>query len=126
MPYVARGNSGNIIAVFKSENDCAQEEVAPEDSELQAFLGQQRKEQAEPASAPADSRSKLYHALRQSDADFIRVLDDLIALLMNKGAIVFTDLPTEAQRKLMVRRRLRDRARDLAGLVAETEEIRLS
>ena len=71
-------------------------------------------------------RSKLDRALRQSDADFIRVLDDLVYLLINKGMIVFTDLPTEARNKLMFRRRLRDRARDLSGLVGEAEEIRLS
>jgi hypothetical protein len=37
--------------------------------------------------------------------------------------IVFTDLPADAQRKLMVRRRLRDRARNLANLVGEGEDL---
>jgi hypothetical protein len=46
--------------------------------------------------------------------------------MLNKGMIVFTDLPKEARNKLMIRRRLRDRARDLGGLVGEAEEIRLS
>lgn len=127
MPYVARGNSGAIIAVFKEENECAREQVSPENSELQAFLGQNKKSEA-----PRDrrdgsaSRSKLHQALRQSDADFVRVLDDLVYLLINKGVIVFTDLPREARTKLMLRRRLRDRARDLGGLVGDAEEIRLS
>ena len=40
MPYIARGKSGAIIAVFKQENECAGEFVSPEDRELQAFLGQ--------------------------------------------------------------------------------------
>ena len=130
MPYVARGNSGAIIAVFKEENECAREQVSPENSELQAFLGQNKT-----SATPRDGRdgrdgsagrSKLHQALRQSDADFVRVLDDLVYLLINKGVIVFTDLPREARTKLMLRRRLRDRARDLGGLVGDAEEIRLS
>jgi hypothetical protein len=124
MPYVARGGSGAIIAVFKEENECARERVSPENHELQAFLGQTRRAQKSREGAPGNS--KLHGALRQSDADFIRVLDDLIYLMLNKGMIVFTDLPKEARNKLMVRRRLRDRARTLAGLVGEAEEIKLS
>ena len=53
-------------------------------------------------------------------------MDDLISILLNKGMIVFTDLPKDARQKLMVRRRLRDRARDLGGLIGEAEKIRLS
>ncbi len=124
MPYIARGNSGAIIAVFKEENECAREHVRPENRELQAYLGQNRL--FDKARERTSGRSKLHQALRQSDADFVRVLDDLISLLLNKGTIVFTDLPTEARQKLMVRRRLRDRARDLGGLIGEAEEIRLS
>ncbi len=124
MPYIARGNSSAIIAVFKEENECAHEHVHPENRELQAFLGQTKL--ADKARERTSGRSKLHQALRQSDADFVRVLDDLVYLLLNKGMIVFTDLPTEARQKLMVRRRLRDRARDLSGLVSEAEEIRLS
>ncbi len=124
MPYIARGNSGAILAVFKEENECAREHVNPENRELQVFLGQNRL--ADKAREHSTGRSKLHRALRQSDADFVRVLDDLVYLLLNKGTIVFTDLPTEARQKLMVRRRLRDRARDLGGLVGEAEEIRLS
>ncbi len=124
MPYIARGNSGAIIAVFKDENECAREHISPENRELQAFLGQNRL--ADKARERTSGRSKLHQALRQSDADFVRVLDDLVYLLLNKGMIMFTDLPTEARQKLMIRRRLRDRARDLSGLVSEAEEIRLS
>lgn len=124
MPYIARGKSGAIIAVFKQENECAREHVRPEDRELQAFLGQ--KMLADKARERATGRSKLHQALRQSDADLVRVLDDLITVLLNKGMIVFTDLPADARQKLMNRRRLRDRARDLRGLVGEAEEIRLS
>ena len=76
--------------------------------------------------AAAVGRSRMRQQLRHSDLEFIRVLDDLITALLNKGMIVFTDLPPKAQRKLMLRRCLRDRARELGGLVGDSEEIRLS
>ena len=124
MPYVARNKRGTIIAVFKEENDCARENVSPEDQELQLFLGQNSL--ADKARQRVSGRSRLHQALRQSDADFVRVLDDLITVLLNKGTIVYTDLPAEAQQNLTIRRRLRDRARDLGNLVGESEEIKLS
>ena len=124
MPYVARNKHGSIIAVFKEENDCARESVSPENRELQLFLGQNSL--ADKARERVSGRSRLHQALRQSDADFVRVLDDLITVLLNKGTIVYTDLPAEAQQKLAIRRRLRDRARDLGNLVGESEEIELS
>ena len=44
-------------------------------------------------------------------------LDDLLSVLLNKGIVLVTDLPKEAQRKLMQRRHLRRTAGDLGGLV---------
>ena len=124
MPYVARNKNGAIIAVFKAENECAREHVSPEDHELRLFLGQNSL--ADKARDRVIGRSRLHQALQHSDADFVRVLDDLITVMLNKGMIVFTDLPLEARQKLMLRRRLRDKARDLAGLVGEGEEVKLS
>lgn len=124
MPYIARNRSGAIIAVFKDQNDCARENVTPEDRELRAFLGQTRL--VDKARERAAGRSKAHHALRESDADFVRVLDDLITVLLNKGMIVFTDLPTDSRQKLMIRRRLRERRHDLEGLVGDGEEIQVS
>ena len=121
MPYVARNKTGAIIAVFKDKNDCAHESLSPEDRELRTFLGQNSL--VDKARDRMIGRTSFQQALRQSDADFVRVLDDLITVLLNKGMIVFTDLPADAQRKLMVRRRLRDRARNLANLVGEGEDL---
>jgi hypothetical protein len=111
MPYVARDKSGTIIAVFKDENGCAQESVSPYDRELQSFLGQDGP--AEQARKRAVDRMKLQQALKQSDAEFVRVLDDLVRVLLDKKLILFTDLPIEAQRKLMGRQRFRGDAREL-------------
>ena len=124
MPYVARGRDGAILAVFKAANDCAHEELKPDDRELRAFLGL-------PMSVPKTRPQILvdsarHHQLRRTDLEFVRVLDDLLSALLNKGTILVTDLPTEARRKLMLRRSLRRNANDSGGFVAEADELNLS
>ena len=45
--------------------------------------------------------------LSNSDADMARVLEDLIALLISRGLIQFTELPKSAQDKLLQRKQTR-------------------
>ena len=45
--------------------------------------------------------------LKQSDTELVRVLEDLIDVLINRGVFQFTDLPKAAQVKLMARRQTR-------------------
>lgn len=47
------------------------------------------------------------------DADFIRVLEDLIDALIANGTLRLTDLPLEAQRKLNARKTRRARLQDM-------------
>jgi hypothetical protein len=48
------------------------------------------------------------------DADFVRVLEDLIDVLIAKGVLRMTDLPVQAQQKLNQRKQRRARlAEDL-------------
>jgi hypothetical protein len=44
------------------------------------------------------------------DADFVRVLEDVIDTLIARNVINITDLPVEAQAKLFARKSFRDRA----------------
>jgi len=46
-------------------------------------------------------------ALSRSDTSLVRVLEDLIDVLINRGVIQFTDLPEAAQAKLLERREAR-------------------
>jgi len=46
-------------------------------------------------------------ALNQSDPGLVRVIEDLIDVLINRGVIQFTDLPEAAQTKLLERRETR-------------------
>ena len=63
------------------------------------------------ASDPADT-DVLVHSLTQSDLALVRVLEDLIDTLIEKGLIQFTDLPPAAQAKLLSRRETRAALKD--------------
>lgn len=52
------------------------------------------------------------HRLSEMDADFIRVLDDLIEALLANGTVRLTDLPVHAQSKLNQRKQVRQRLRE--------------
>lgn len=93
MTYIRRNEKGDIIAA--SEEPLAGfVDASDDDTELQAFL-------AAMTADHADSR------LRESDSSLIRVIEDLVDLLTTKGIIRFTDLPEQAQNKLVLRKSLR-------------------
>lgn len=77
------------------------------DPEIQSFFK---------ASAPAPS-------FDASDADFVRVLEDLIDALILKNVIHQTDLPAPAQQKLMLRKGLRNRIQGALNLLGSDDRI---
>jgi len=93
MMYIKRNESGEVVA-FSEEQLAGFVEVPSDDAGLQSFL-------ASTATDCVDSR------FRESDSSLIRVIEDLVDLLTTKGIIRFTDLPSEAQDKLMLRKSLR-------------------
>ena len=103
MPYVRRNAEGAIVALLAEPAADAQEMLPSSHLEVLAFLG-------------LGSEAATFGAL---DADFVRVTEDLIYTLMQKGLLQFTDLPIEAQRKLEARESFRslrvDGALDLLG-----------
>ena len=56
-----------------------------------------------------ESKEQLINALEQSDAELARITEDLISVLVQKGTILFTDLPEAVQAKLLSREALRDK-----------------
>lgn len=94
MPYVRRDAGGNITLVTRAAEPGAEEWLAPDDPQMRAFLG---------AGQESDEG---FTAL---DADFIRVLEDLLDTLIDKGVIRLTDLPQNAQQKLLARKSYRGR-----------------
>ncbi|HLT98178.1 MAG TPA: hypothetical protein VKZ70_00375 [Burkholderiaceae bacterium] len=61
--------------------------------------------------------------LAQLDIEFIRVLEDLINVLVDKGVINLTDLPPEALDKLSRRKRVRRRLKDALNLLQDDDDV---
>lgn len=94
MPYVMRNATGRIIAVLSEEVEGA-EMVSANDPELGVFLQTDSPEH------------RAQRELMDSDLGLIRVIEDLIDILIERGAIMFTDFPEPVQRKLLSRRGMR-------------------
>ncbi|SBR50302.1 MULTISPECIES: tryptophan synthase subunit beta like protein [unclassified Halomonas] len=103
--YVNRDSQGEIAQVSRTANEHCQEFVSADSAELLRFLNVEDQEA---------------ERLRQSDLEFVRVLEDVITLLMDKGIIRFTDLPEKAQEKLLDRQSLRKRVNDV-GLISDDD-----
>lgn len=61
--------------------------------------------------------------LSRMDAEFIRVLEDLIDVLVAKGVINLTDLPPQALAKLSQRRSARRRLRGALDLIQDDDGV---
>lgn len=99
MPFVQRDALGQICALHLASSDVATEQLPADHPEVTAFLA------AAAPGAPAPTPGE-FAAL---DADLIRVLEDLVDVLIQRGVIRVTDLPQEAQSKLFTRKHFRDR-----------------
>ena len=61
--------------------------------------------------------------LSELDADFVRVLEDLIDALLDKGVLRVTDLPPEAMAKLHARKSARQRLRNSLDLIEDSDDL---
>ena len=93
MPYIKRDAQGTIVAVSQEVSDGFDELIELELEELNSFLAQWHSEKS---------------GLIEADAGFIRVLEDVIDVLIDKNIIRFTDLPEAARQKMQQRQRLRE------------------
>lgn len=105
--YVNRDEEGNIAQVCKEPTPDCKEYLMPGSAELVAFF------------AAEDEAAKL----RESDMEFVRVLEDVITLLMDKGILRFTDLPEKAQEKLLDRQTLRKRVNDVGLMDDDNSDV---
>ncbi|MGY4879297.1 tryptophan synthase subunit beta like protein [Vreelandella aquamarina] len=103
--YVKRDAKGEVVQVSKEATEQCKEYLTPGASELVAFFKAEQDEAAK---------------LRESDMEFVRVLEDVITLLMDKGILRFTDLPEKAQEKLLDRQSLRTRV-NAVGLMDDDD-----
>ena len=106
MPFIRRNAQGTVDSLHRRDEGGA--EFLPDDHpDVRAFLG---------ATPPAGD------AFASLDADFIRVIEDVIDTLISKNVINITDLPLEAQTKLFGRKGYRERAsKDALKLFGDDE-----
>lgn len=109
MLYVERNERGDIVAVSRDNKGSTLERKETVDEEILAFL-------REHASADSSLRT-----LVELDLKTIRIIDDLVELLIRKHLIMFSELPAEAQEKLIARKRLRAFIHDSTSILDDTE-----
>jgi hypothetical protein len=97
MLYVERANDGEIIALHNNPGKSDSEQKSLVDEEVVNFLKN---------STNQDSWKQL---LLLTDSGTIRILEDLIDLLIRKNIISFTELPEQAQERIMERKWLREK-----------------
>lgn len=128
MIYVKRDERGAVVALSQvPEPDGvgpgqAWEEARDDDADVLAFARGLNQGRDAAAGAAADGVSGVgfatakncAHGVSASDAALIRVLEDLIDVLIERGLIRFTDLPPPAQEKLVQRRHWRAEMRKLS------------
>lgn len=106
MFHISRSADGKLLSVSRQEFP-GSEEIDETNAEIQSFFG-------------ADGRAPEFDA---ADADFVRVIEDLIDTLIAKNIIRHTDLPAAAQKKLLLRRGLRNRVKGALNLLGSDDRI---
>lgn len=104
MPFVQRDAAGQITAIFTEPGPGHEESLPPGHPELISVAGCD------------DDFSRL-------DADLIRVIEDVVDVLIDRGLLRLTDLPPQAQRKLLTRKGARARLRQGLDLIAPNDVI---
>jgi len=112
MPFIRRDAQGAIDSLHRGPAEGA--EFLPDDHpDVRAFL-------AAPPGAAGDHGERF----AELDADFVRVIEDVIDTLISKNVINITDLPVEAQTKLFSRKSFRERAsRDALKLFGDNDTV---
>ncbi len=111
MPYVRRDDHGNIIELRRDPVDDQDQYVAVSDPGVLTFLFDHGSE---------DSAREF---LAVSDTELSRVLEDLVAVLIERELIRLTDLPPDAQRKLNLRARARTAMHDDRPFSLDEDEL---
>ncbi|MGY4531321.1 hypothetical protein ACVW0Y_000424 [Pseudomonas sp. TE3786] len=108
MLYIQRNEFGELTRVEAAAFEGATGTLPADDHDVQAWYANHTVE------------SNLLQ-LKQSDLEMIRVIDDLISVLMNKGVLRITDLPPAAQGKLLSRNQSREALGGLHRLINDDD-----
>lgn len=114
MPYVSRDASGLITGIFLRSQSNATEFLPNDHPDILYFFG---------GALPESFKNAALMDLTQSDIDFIRVIEDLIDILINKNLLTFTDLPSKVREKIINRNDARGRLAGTNDLVVSDKGI---
>jgi hypothetical protein len=95
MPFASRDPSGRIVSLHRDDPGSGAELLGDDHPEVQAFVG--------------NSDAEGSAGFNRLDADFVRVIEDVIDTLIVKNILNITDLPEQAQAKLFARKSFRER-----------------
>jgi len=95
MPYAIRNQQGKIISLVSEAPQGVIDPISAKDPEVIEFLNTHNHQESP------------QRALADSDLEIVRVTEDIIQLLIRKNIILFTDLPSAVQSKLLNREKLR-------------------
>jgi len=107
MPYITRDKDNKIQSLHNKKQVEGQEFLPNNDPQVMLFF------------KDVDAKNEDQSFLNQTDIDLVRVLEDLVDLLTEKHIILFTELPTAAQNKLLQRKSVRQ---NLHTNIIDTEE----
>ena len=111
MPFIRRDQQGKIIALYAFSQNGAEEELPLDHPEVLGFL------------QPNGEPSAAQDLLAESDRHLSRVIEDLITLLAEQNIIRLTDLPQEAQQKLLLRKGLRQQLLDHGQVLVDDDGL---
>lgn len=109
--FIKRNDAGQILEVQANQDKNHMEYLKSDNPELQIFLSK------------IGESNKTRESLSGSDAEMIRVIDDLILLLIKKQIFVFTELPEAVQSKLNNRIKMRVEISPLDDLINDCDDI---
>lgn len=113
MPYVSRDTHGRVVGLSEHATDNAAESLPATHPDVLDFLFRD---------TGGERNSARFLA---SDLAFIRVVEDLVAVLVEKRVIAFTDLPPAAQDKLLDRRSMRSYLSGVSGVFSGDGEAKI-
>lgn len=114
MPYVSRDASGRVSGIFLRTHPEAAEFLPGDHADIVLFFG---------GVLPGNLGNHALMDLTYSDIEFIRVIEDVIDVLIDKKLLIFTDLPDKVCEKILSRKDARDRLAGSNDLVGSDEGI---
>jgi hypothetical protein len=110
MPYVSRDENGKVTGISDKSTPNAREFLPNDNPEVLRYLR-------------GANPKAMRETLNESDTEMARITEDIIDVLISRNMLNFTDLPIQAQRKLMARQKLRRNLSALSNLVADEDDI---